>query len=103
MDFEVETHPEALEELDEALGWYGRESSRAPGRMLREYDEHIAAIRRTPDRFRLVYREYRRLNLDCFPYAIIYRIRRRTIFIIAVMHERSHPDYWKHRIDEDQE
>ena len=102
MAFEVETHPEALEELDEALEWYNRKSSRAPDRMLREYDEHVAAIRRTPERFRFVYREYRQLNLDRFPFAIIYRLRQESIFIIAVMHERRHPDYWKHRMDDDQ-
>lgn len=102
MAFEIETHPEAAEELREALAWYADRSARAPTRLLREYDEHVAIIRSNPDGIRLIYRQYRRLNLSRFPYAIIFRLRQRSIFIIAVMHERRHPDYWKSRIDDDQ-
>jgi len=101
MPFEVITHPEAADELREALQWYGRTSTRAPDRLLVEYDAHVAQICQSPDSIRFIYREYRRLNLDRFPYAIIYRIREREIFIIAVMHERRHPDYWKRRIERD--
>lgn len=101
MLFEVITHPEAADELREALQWYGRTSARAPDRLLAEYAAHVAKICHSPESIRFVYREFRRLNLDRFPYAIIYRIREHEIFIIAVMHERRPPDYWKRRIDDD--
>lgn len=101
MAFEVETHPEAVAELDKALRWYAQRSDRAPECLLREYDAHVAKIRRSPDSVRFIYREYRRLNLDRFPFAIVFRVGQQRIFIIAVMHERRHPDYWKHRIDDD--
>jgi toxin ParE1/3/4 len=45
---------------------------------------------------------YRRINLNRFPYAIIYRPDGDDIYVIAVMHEKRHPDYWKHRIENDQ-
>ncbi len=69
--------------------------------MLAEYDAHIAKIVERPESFRPIYSSYRRLNLHRFPYAIIYRIRARDIYVIAVMHEKRHPDYWKHRIEDD--
>lgn len=100
MALEVTTHPEALEELDEAMAWLARDSDRAPQRLLTEYDACIAQIKSRPESFRFVYRLYRRLNLKRFNYAIIYRLRGEDIFVIAVMHQKRHPNYWKHRIDD---
>jgi hypothetical protein len=33
---------------------------------------------------------------------VIYREEADAIYVIAVMHEKRHPDYWKERIDEDE-
>jgi toxin ParE1/3/4 len=101
MHFEVETHPEAAEELRAAVRWYAERSYQAPSKLIREYDAHVSKIVRSPDGVRFVHGAYRRLNLARFPFAIIYRLRADTIYVIAVMHEKRHPDYWKHRIADD--
>ena len=101
MAYEVTTHPEALEELDQALEWLAKGSNWTPVRLLSEYDSHVAQIKQRPESFRFAHQGYRRLNLHRFPYAIIYRLRASDIYIIAVMHQKRHPDYWKHRIEDD--
>lgn len=39
----------------------------------------------------------RRFLVHRFPYAILYRTTSTAIQIIAAMHLRRHPDYWKSR------
>jgi toxin ParE1/3/4 len=101
MPCDVITHPDAAEELEAALTWLGKRSDWTPDRLLAEYDANIQKIKKAPDTFRFIYREFRRVNLDRYPYAIIYRFRSNSIYVIAIMHERRHPDYWKHRIEDD--
>ena len=101
MPYEVITHPDALEELRDAMSWIRKCSDWTPDRPLAEYDAHVQKIRGAPDTFRFIYRDFRRVNLNRYPYAIIYRFRANSIYVIAIMHEKRHPDYWKHRIEDD--
>ena len=39
-----------------------------------------------------------RCRVHRFPYNVIFRIQKTRIEIIAIMHERQHPDYWNKRI-----
>lgn len=40
---------------------------------------------------------YRKLGLRPFPYTIIYRQENDTITIVAVMHQKRRPGYWRGR------
>jgi toxin ParE1/3/4 len=42
----------------------------------------------------------RRLVMKKFPYKIFYIADPDAIFVVAVAHERRHPEYWLHRLDE---
>ncbi len=42
-------------------------------------------------------RRARRRLLDRFPYAVIYRIEPELIRVVAVMHQRQRPGYWRTR------
>jgi plasmid stabilization system protein ParE len=44
--------------------------------------------------------DVRRWNLRHFPYALIFRRVDDVIEIIAVMHARREPEYWKSRLRE---
>jgi hypothetical protein len=35
-----------------------------------------------------------------FSRSIIYRDEDGVVYVVAVMHQRRHPDYWKSRVDE---
>ena len=48
--------------------------------------------------FRLREGNYRRANLDRFPFYLPYIIRDETLIILAIAHNSRHPDYWKQRI-----
>ena len=42
--------------------------------------------------------EFRRQLVRRFPYALIYRVESDRIYIIAVMHLRRRPGYWRARL-----
>jgi toxin ParE1/3/4 len=92
-------HPEALQEADEAAAFY---KDRQPGlekRFLEALQDAIARIRRNPFMYRRVEGEIRKCRLLRFPYGVIYRIDEDGLLeIIAVMHLRRRPNYWKSRI-----
>ena len=52
---------------------------------------------RHPQAYRQVEGEIRKCRVAHFPYVVIYRVRSDFIEIIAVMHPRRSPGYWKQR------
>lgn len=102
MGFEVITHPEALAELDEAIGYLQERSLWSAEKLLAEYDTSVEKARQHPTGCHFIYREYRSLNLKRFAYHVIYRVRGETLFVIAFAHDKRHPDYWKTRIQDDE-
>jgi toxin ParE1/3/4 len=39
----------------------------------------------------------RRCRLDRFPYRVVYRVEPDLVRVLAVMHERQRPGYWRRR------
>lgn len=100
---DLQQHPEVESEIEDWALILAERSDRAPFAFVREVRAALRSIREHPTRNHFVYKSYRRYNLERFSHAIIYRERGDAVYVIAVMHERRHPDYWKHRINEDQE
>lgn len=101
MDFEVVTHPEAQEDLSEALEWLQERTLWSANELLNDYDKQVEQIRQSPASHHFIYQEFRRANLKRFQYHVIYRANINTLFIIAFAHAKRHPDYWKSRIPEE--
>ena len=90
--------PEAAEELAEAVAWY---ESREPGvgdSLLNDYLAVLDRLRLDPERPRLVWRSFRKVNLRRFPYAVIYRVSDEAVMVEAVAHLARRPFYWRRRI-----
>ena len=87
----------ARDELLEARDWY---DARLPGlgrEFTRTVDAAVGAIAQFPDGFATVYGDFRQCALRRFPYSIIYRQAPTEIVVIAVFHQRRHPDAWRKR------
>ena len=54
-------------------------------------------VQRKPDLYRLIESNIRKCRVARFPYAPIFRERTDVIEIIAVMHLRRRPGYWRQR------
>ena len=91
-------HPEAEAELLGAQRYY-TDVRRALGR--RFYDELSSLLLRVAER-PLAFKQFappaRRAFARHFPYAVVYVPRAEAVWVIAVMHVRRKPGYWKRRL-----
>jgi hypothetical protein len=58
----------------------------------------VAKIRASPERWRILEGNVRRCLTRVFPYAVLYSIETDYVLIIAVMHCRREPGYWRDRL-----
>lgn len=91
-------HPEALREADEAAKYYEERQKCLGGRFVEALSVTINCIIRTPKLYGKLYDEIRKCRLLRFPYGVIYRDKADFIEIIAVMHLKRKPGYWKSRV-----
>lgn len=93
----VEFHPAALREVEEAQGWYEERSLFAASAFLRELTTAVRRIRQAPDRYPAAEAGTRRILLERFPFTIYYRVRQSTLIVVAVAHQKRRPGYWTSR------
>ena len=98
--YDLRTHPEADKELAEALGYLAERTLWHANRFADTYHAALRRLHKQPECRHFVWRDFRRFNISPYPYGIIYRLRNEEVFIVALMHEKRHPDYWKSRIDD---
>ena len=93
----VEVHPGAVVEARAAAQWYRANSESAAEAFLAEIDHAVGQIDEAPDRWPRYVHGTRRYLLHRFPFSIVYRQQGSTIQVIAVVHGRRRPGYWKSR------
>lgn len=88
---------EALEEVEAAARWYAERSSTAAIAFSDEIDAAESAIVRLPEAWPSFEHGTRRYLLRRFPYSVVYRVEPDRIVIVAVVHARRRPGYWRRR------
>ncbi|MBN1868365.1 type II toxin-antitoxin system RelE/ParE family toxin [Candidatus Sumerlaeota bacterium] len=98
--FAVDVHPSVYEELEYSRSWYEERAENLGTEFLDEVSRAVESVRERPTAwpFRGRRRGIRRYLVHRFPYGIVYRLKGPAIQIVAVMHLRRHPDYWKERL-----
>lgn len=91
-------HPQADAELVEAVSYYGEIEKALGERFFQEMKRLVGEISAHPKRFRLFDSLARRHFSDVFPYAVIYMERDDHLWVVAFMHMKRRPDYWKERL-----
>jgi plasmid stabilization system protein ParE len=91
-------HPEADAELADAVGYYAQIEPELGIRFYREMERLIKAVCAHPQRFRKFDPPVRRHFSDQFPYAVIYLEKPGHLWIVAVMHMKQRPGYWRNRL-----
>jgi len=93
----VDVHPDVYAELEHSRAWYEAHAKNLGTMFLIEVDRAIEAVRESPRNRPFIDedRRIRRYLVHRFPYGLIHRMKDRLIQVIAVMHPRRHPDYWR--------
>lgn len=91
-------HPEAEEEFLSAINYYEENHIGLGHDFAREVYLAIQSIIEHPKTWPVFDLDIRRRLVGRFPYGILYSDEGQTVYILAVMHLRRDPDYWKSRI-----
>ncbi|RQP26074.1 type II toxin-antitoxin system RelE/ParE family toxin [Piscinibacter terrae] len=83
--------PEAFKDVSTATAWYERKREGLGSEFERALEATLTRIERSPLRYRLFAKEYRRLSLRRFPYEVYYTLRGETIVIASVFHTSRDP------------
>lgn len=90
-------HPLAESELLDAAKYYEARSTGLGHSLLAAVRHAIEQIQAFPESSPVVRRGLRRKGLRRFPYSLIYGAELGEIKIIAVMHQKRRPYYWRRR------
>jgi toxin ParE1/3/4 len=92
-------HPEADEGFAGAVLYYSQISPELGVRFYREMERLFREVCIGPKRFRKFDPPARRLFSRDFPYAVIFLENSDFVWIVAVMHMKRRPGYWRQRLD----
>ncbi len=90
-------HPEAEQEYVQAAEYYTAVDPELGGRFYDDMERLIQAVREDPKRFRRFDPPAQRHFGNVFPYAVVYVEQPDRIWILAMMHMKRRPGYWKRR------
>ncbi len=88
----------ARHELEEAIEFYNQRREDLGYEFAEEVERTIERILAHPRAWHPLSPRTRRCLTRRFPYGVIYQIRDDEILIVAVMHLRRRPGYWKDRV-----
>jgi toxin ParE1/3/4 len=91
-------HPDAEVEYVQAAEYYAAIDSSLGVRFYDEIEKLISQVRRQPDRFLRFSTPARRALSRQFPYSVVYLNEPDRIWVVAVMHAKRRPGYWRGRL-----
>jgi plasmid stabilization system protein ParE len=93
----VSFRPEAQADALEAQAWYEQRSPGLGFEFARALETAVDSAARSPESFKAVPFNCRRVLLRRFPYVLIYRAVEEHLLVIAVFHHRRAPQAWQAR------
>ncbi len=90
-------HPEAIEDIRQAVAWYRKESDSVADRFKAELRHAELRITSTPQTWPDYLLGTKRYVIKKYPYSLVDVQRSDKIIILAVAHSRRKPGYWDGR------
>jgi toxin ParE1/3/4 len=92
-------HPDAALEYEKEVRYYRNRGRVLGKRFASEVQLTIRRILDNPERWRVLEDDVRRCLVRVFPFSVLYTIEPDFILIVALMHGKRQPGYWKYRLD----
>jgi len=94
---ELELHPAAEAEAREARLRYRASDPTVAVRFMAALDRAMDQVADHPERWPSYLHGTRRLLVRRFPFAIVYRVEAQRVLVVAIVHQRRRPGYWRRR------
>ncbi len=89
--------PPAREEIREAYDYYEGRKQGLGHEFSVEVANAVEKLKAHPSRYPKIDAATRKCRTNRFPYAVLYRVEDDSIIVVAVMHQKRRPGYWKGR------
>jgi toxin ParE1/3/4 len=93
----VDVHRSATAEMIVAAQFYERRRLGLGFRFIRAVEDISNQVGQLPDAGSPLGRKDRKRVVPGFPYNVVYRIEQERVLVLAIMHQRRRPGYWKWR------
>lgn len=93
----VRFHPEANSEMMEAAAFYESQQPDLGKHFLSSVQDALNQIQINPLLYPVAHLDVRRCITKTFPFNVLFRIAPDQVIVMAVMHQRRQPEYWKNR------
>ncbi len=93
----LEFHPFVKKEVQSAFDWYEQRSEGLGDRFLVELEKAFDRILENPILFPIHKGKIRRCLVSTFPFGVLFSVQSGRIHILAIMHLKRRPFYWKGR------
>ena len=90
-------HQKAVEEFEQAIDYYEGCSRGLGEQFAKEVYLTIQRILDFPKAWQILHKDIRRCLTNRFPFGVIYYQKDNQIIILAIMHLKRKPNYWKDR------
>jgi len=91
-------HPDAGEEYASAVEYHAAITPELGSRFHDEIERLIREVRRQPGRFFRFSPPAQRALARKFPYSLVYLDEPDRVWIVAIMHAKRRPGYWRERL-----
>ena len=86
-------------EYEDAIAYYDRQRLGLGKEFSEEIEKTIERISTDPTSWEKVTKTIHRCRTRKYPYGLLYEVQGEQIVVVAVMHLRRKPGYWKDRIE----
>lgn len=86
MTWRVLIRTAAEKDLDEARKWYDGQRRGLGDEFLVSIAEAFERLEQNPERYRILYRGFRRVLVERFPYRIFYQTKANNVIVFRVLH-----------------
>lgn len=93
----VAIHPKARTEISMALEYYHDISPELSADLHEKFQEAVLHIAAHYKLYQPIRGQYRKVNLERFPYKLVFRVKGDTMVIVALAHHKRKPGYWRKR------
>ncbi len=97
MNYSLTVRKEAELDINVAFEYYENKRVGLGHDFLLCIEECLSKVERTPEHYKIIYKELRRIAVQRFPYRIFYLVQNDLVIVTAVFHVRKDPQAWERR------
>lgn len=86
-----------MNEVEMAMDYYHEISSELSTDLRIKFTDAVSEATKRYKLYQPIRGQYRKVNLERFPYKIVFRLKEDTLMILAFAHHKRKPNYWRKR------